>query len=273
MKHVLASLDPFTMGFMRVALAGLFGLPVLAWAGRRGLAGFLDKDVWILAFLNAFAVTLLHIGMALTTASKTSLLINVNIAFVAILSVWILRESLGPRQVAGVGLSLAGVVLLATGGDPTSLRGGEATGDAFVFTSAILAAVSIVYTKRLLERHHALTLAVSVLLMASLPLAASMFFLGGPVALVPTDWAVMLWLAGVATLLAVLLWTFGLGGTGATVSSLLLTVQVIVAASLSVVLLGELLTLVFVVGGAMILGSVHLASSRGRMPQAPRSDG
>jgi drug/metabolite transporter (DMT)-like permease len=262
MKHVLASLDPFAMGFVRVALAGLFGLPVLVRAGTRGLAVFLDKEVWILALLNAFAVTLLHLGMDLTTASKTSLLINVNIAFVAVLSVWLLKEALGSRQIAGVGLGLVGVVLLGTEGDPASMHGGEATGDALVFASAILAAVSIVWTKRLLAKHEALTLAVAVLLIAALPLAAASSVLGGPIVLAPLDWAVMVWLAGVSTLVAVLLWTFALGGLGATVSSLLLTVQVFVAAGLAVFLLGDPLTPVIVVGGALILGSVHLASVR-----------
>lgn len=269
MKHVLASLDPFAMGFVRVALAGLFGLPVLAWAGKSGLAVFVDRHVWILAMLNAFAVTLLHIGMALTTASKTSLLINVNIVFVAVLSLGILNEKLGRRQIGGVGLGLASVALLATGGDPRAMQGGEAAGDALVFASAILAAVSIVYTKRLLRKHDALSLATAVLLLASLPLGGAMVFLGGPVALAPLDWAIMLWLAGVGTLLAVLLWTLGLRGIGATVSSLLLTVQVFVAAALSVLLLGEPLTLVLVVGGAMIVGSVHFASARGSRPWPP----
>jgi DME family drug/metabolite transporter len=260
MKYLLASVDPYTLGGLRIGLAGIFGIPLLLRVRPRPRALFLDRDVWALVLLNALAVTLLHVGVDQTTASKTSLIINVNIVFVAIASFWILKETLHRTQAAGIGLGLAGVLLVTTGGDLTSAQGGEILGDALVFASAILAALSIVLTKRLLVRYDFVSLGVGALLMMSLALIPPAVLLGRPASLAPIGWGVVVWAAGVSTLFASLLWTLGLRGVTATVSSLLLAVQVLVAAGLSLALLEEPLTFTFVVGTLLILGAVHLAS-------------
>ncbi|HYU05617.1 MAG TPA: DMT family transporter [Thermoplasmata archaeon] len=259
-KFLLTFLDPFSLGFIRVGIAAVLATPLLFLRRSGVLEVFLDGGVWLVACLSAVSITLLHVAITMTTASKASLIVNANLVFIALFSVWLLKERLTGRQIGGIGIALAGVGLLAAGSDPQAALRPGAIGDALALSSAALSGLTVVLTKRLLDRHDYVRLAVAVLLIASVALVVPMFAFGGPIALPLVGWTVLLWVAGISTFLATLMWTFGLGKVGATVSSLLFAVQVVVAAGLSVLLLSEPITLAFLVGSVLILGAVRLTA-------------
>jgi drug/metabolite transporter (DMT)-like permease len=259
-KFLLGFLNPFSLGFLRVGLAALLATPLLLRRRSGVLDVFLDRGVWFVACLSAVSITLLHVAVMMTTASKASLIVNANLVFIAIFSIWLLKERLTRPQIGGTGLALAGVALLAVGSEPQSLLRPEVVGDALALSSAALSGFMVVLTKRLLARHEAVSLAVAVLLIAAVSLVVPMFVFGGPIAVPLVGWSVVLWLAGISTFLATLFWTFGLEKVGATVSSLLFAVQVVVAAGLSVLLLSEPMTPTFLVGSVLILGAVRFVA-------------
>ena len=258
-KYVLGFIDPFTFGFLRVGIASVFAAPIFLFHRSARIDVFLDRSVWSVGCLSALSISLLHLGVALTTASKTSLIISFNVVFVAIFSVGILKDRLTRSQIIAIGLSVVAIVLLTIGGDPLRLLRIEAVGDSLAFGSAAVSAYTVVQTKRLLVRFDYLNLGAAVLLIAALSLVVPQVIFGGPVALPSVGWGVLLWTAVVATLGTTLLWTSGLGHINATVASLLFAVQVFVAATLSIALLFESISAAFLIGAVLSLAAVRLA--------------
>src|SRR5437773_6803011 len=83
-KLTVDSVDPLFLTFARMALGASLGLLVLAAMGRLDRRIFREPIVWILGAVNAIGFDLQNEGILLTTASKTALLVNVNIVFIAI---------------------------------------------------------------------------------------------------------------------------------------------------------------------------------------------
>src|SRR3990170_6476637 len=94
--------DPFLLTFLRLGLATAGGLALLALLRRLTPAIFRNRYVWILGALNAVGYDLQHMAEVYTTASKTSLLVNVNVLFVALFMIVLFKE----RMTAGKGLGV-----------------------------------------------------------------------------------------------------------------------------------------------------------------------
>src|SRR5207247_9686097 len=88
----------------------------------------------------------------LTTASKTALLVNVNIVFIAILMVLFFGETVSREKVAGILIGLFGVVVLATKLDPASLGGGQFAGDLLVFLAGFILSFYVASVKWRVDR-------------------------------------------------------------------------------------------------------------------------
>lgn len=116
--------DPFTLNFGRwaVATAALapFALPRL-----RGLWPVVRRNFGLLLFLAFIGValfqSLVYLGLRTTTAVN-GLLINSSMpAFMILCSLAIERERATPRQIAGMLVSLAGILIIVSHGDLGSL--------------------------------------------------------------------------------------------------------------------------------------------------------
>ena len=139
---------PFFFIFTRFGLAALIVL-VYLFVARRSVRRLLDNRIlWILGITNAIGFAMEFFGMTLTTASKASLLVNVNVVFMAIFSAVLLKERISWRAKAGILAGVAGVFLTTTGGDLSVLGTGSAVGDLIIFTGGIVWAYSNIYNKR-----------------------------------------------------------------------------------------------------------------------------
>ncbi len=128
-----ADIPPIALSFWRWAAALAILLP---WAGRtlwrqRHLVGRHWPSVALLAVLgitnyNTFA----YLGLQETTATNGVLLSSVTPVLIVALTFALLGQAIRPMQAAGIALSLSGVVVIATGGEPrdllrTALNGGD----------------------------------------------------------------------------------------------------------------------------------------------------
>jgi len=263
----------FVMSFARLSISAVLGLAILLVTKRFRASIFRHPVVWILGFLNAVSFILQHAGLAFTTASKTSLLVNFNVVFVAILSYVFFRERLGPRKIAGVLLGICGVVVLETGLDLASFRGGEMIGDIMVFSAGFSWALYVLFTKRAVDSdfdYVDLSIAVIVATIPFLLFPLPFVDLGQPIA--TGSWVGVLYLGLVTTLPPLIMWSKALRNVTATVSSVLLLFEVLFAVLLSIIAIGETFLIVYVLGGAMILLGGILATStrdKGALIQEP----
>ena len=144
------------------------GVAFLVIRGRLDLSVFRNPYVWLLGALNAIAFGLQHLGQVYTTASKTALLVDVNVVFIALLMVAVFRERMTAPKVLAVFLGVAGVAVLTTRLDPSFVTQGELRGDLLVFLAGVVWSVYVVNTKEMLDRGgDYLALSVGVLVTTS----------------------------------------------------------------------------------------------------------
>ncbi len=260
-KFIVDAVDPLFITAARLGIGAVLGLLILAVLHRLDWSFLRDPLVWLLGLLNALAFNLQNVGLVYTTASKTALLVNVNIVFIAILMAVLFKERLtGPRAL-GILLGVAGVVILATKLNPAVLAGGEFLGDALVFGSGVVWAFYVVGVKVEVDRggdYIALTATVlaTTTVFAAVPLA----FLPPGLPSTALSWSVVAYLGLVPTFLPMLLYTLSLRTISPTVSSLLVLLEIVVAAVLSVLLFREVLDAFTLAGGALILLGTYVTT-------------
>src|SRR5207249_9759089 len=126
----------------------LLGMTVLAATRRLDRRVFREPLVWVLGAINAIGFELQNEGILLTTASKTALLVNVNVVIIPVLMVLFFREAMTRLKVAGILIGTLGVVVVATKLDLASLAGGQFAGDLLVFVAGVVWAFYVVGADR-----------------------------------------------------------------------------------------------------------------------------
>ncbi len=260
-KLTVGTVDPLFLTFARMGLGALLGLGVLAARRRLDLRVFRDPLVWALGAVNAAGFEFQNEGIALTTASKTALLVNVNVVFIAILMVVFFRESVTKAKVAGIVIGALGVVVLATKLDLSTLRGGQFAGDVLVFVAGVVWAFYVIGAKKAVDRggdYVALTAGIlaTTALLAALPL----FLVGWPLPTSERGWLGIVYLGLVPTFTPLMLYVASMRTISPTISALLILLEVVVAAILSFVMFRDTLDGYAFAGGALILLGAYVVT-------------
>ena len=279
-NHVgLFHLDPGTFSFARFAVGALSATAVALALGLYRPRLLLSWEVWLMGLFNSLGFLLQYMAQELTSPAKAALLINANAVVVAVLAVLMLRERLTRPLVAGIVLAVVGVFFLTTEGRIENLRGGSVLGDALAFLAGATWSVFIILNKRFLHGGHAeqenlMGLAAAVFTATAVltfPLGFAMWsdsFLRVPAAGV---WPI-LYAGLLCTTTAYLLWTVALRRLSASVSAVVLLLEVPVATVLSVGLGYEALTLAAALGGLLLFAAiawVSLYEARASPPAPP----
>jgi len=264
-KIGLRSLDPYWFAFLRFAVASFIALTYVAVAGKwRDVSSLLRRPIVIwLGVTNAVGFIFQFKGQTLTTAGNAALLINSCTIYVAIVSRFVFRERFGPAKVVAVVLGMVGVFLVTTGGRPAFAGGPGLAGDLLVLVAAFTWTFFIILDKRIVAGGdidvRSLTAAmVTVTAFSALP-AAILFAPRAFPGASPEWWAIP-YTAVFCTILPFFLWTWGLKHITATASSVIMLTEVVFALALSFLLLAERLSAGGLVGSALIVSAVVLAS-------------
>lgn len=269
-KIGVGEIDPFFYSFLRF-LIGSSLLLVIVFATRSYEPRlFKDKIIWGIAFVNAVAYNLQHAGISMTTATNAALLVDINAVFVAILAVFILGERLNYRIGLGLVLGISGVVIVTTQGDLSTVLSGTFMGNLMVFASGMLWAVYIVYQKKVLMREvniPMITAAVMILTTAFLiPLS---FPFVQDYSVTEIGMASAIYTGLFCSGLAFIIYNTGLSRVSATISSIILLLEIVFAVFFAFIILSEVPTPPVVLGGALIvlaIGVITLWNNR----KAPR---
>lgn len=235
---LFAGLLLFSPGRLRVGWRSLPGLVSV---------GVVSGGIGTVCYANA---------VALTSVSLAALLLYTSPAWVVLLAWRFLGEPIGPRQGLAVAAAFAGCALLAQVYDPSALRA-SVTGILFGLGSGFTYALFSVLSKRVLEQHHPLSVnayAFGAAALVLLPLQSEPL----PTGLGADVWPWLLaWVVGVL-LIALFAFNAGLRSLPASLVSLLVMWQLVVAVPLGVVLLGEPLGLLQALGALFVVASVAI---------------
>ena len=263
------SFDPISLNFWRWTIATLamapFALPAL-----RGKGALLRRHAGILLILALTGIaifqSLVYLGLSSTTAVN-AVLINSSIPLFILLCSWVIeRERASPRQVAGMLLSLAGILVILSRGSPGALLELEVhAGDAWVLLAMPVWGIYSVLLKRRpaelggLPFLFVISLAGVVMLLPFAGLAAAQRALQLPTA---AEALGVLYMGLMASVVAFICWNRGVAAVGANAAGFTVHLLPAFGTVLAIVFLGETFAPFHAAGIATILAGVLLATVR-----------
>lgn len=262
-KYIMTAIPPLPWATMRAVSAAVLILGCVLLSGHRFRWSL--GDVAKIALCSVFGVVINQIcfveGLQRTDTSHSSIInstIPVATLWIAILA---RRERVTSRKMAGIGLSLAGVVyLIAHSGTVLPRRFVE--GDVLTVINALSYSIFLVISKPVLARHGSLS-NTALLLMSG---AVGIALIGGPqlaridVTAVPVGiWGAAVLVVVFPTVGAYLLSFWALKRVESSTVALFIYMQPIIASLLALVLLGEPVGPEILLSGALIFAGLAVA--------------
>ncbi len=268
-KIALTQSQPITLIVIRLGI-GLCVLYPIAW--RRGALGGLSlRDHVLMILLGVIGVAghqwLQAEGMLTTNATTASWLAALAPAFMVILAGFFLRERITPGQVAGLGLALLGALLVAMRIEGMEIGKGNWVGLTLLVGSSLAWAAYSIAGKAMTERCSPLQIAVYSMTWGWL-FSLSILLINGDwsevILFQPEVWLALIFLGVASTGFAYALYFFALSGSQATIIAALQYLEPLITLVIAIVLLGEIVTTMSLLGGGLILFGVAWVERSGR---------
>lgn len=264
--------EPASLAFWRWGIAFLILLP-FAWTGLRDHRATLRQEtpaLLVLGFLGmVICGAVVYIGLKYTTATNAALIYSTTPVQVIALE-WIFsRQRVSASQAFGIVSALTGVMIIIFKGQPEALLTLDLNvGDICIAAGALSWSVYTI----ILKRPHLRKLPTMTVMGATTFLGAVMlapFALwetvnAGGLPTSPTAWASILGVALIASVLAYSSYQKGVQLVGPARTSLFMYLMPVYAAALAALLLGETIGWYHVLGAALIIGGVALATGLAR---------
>ena len=263
-KVGLQDFPPMVLAFLRFVI----GLVVVGgWSLFRRVSLSLRRGelprLMLLTAIFILQIICLNTGTKLTTASRSTIFINVYPFFTALFAhFWIPGERLSVAKTLGIIVAFSGVFVTVA----PNLGEGETSilGDILVLVSGCFLGLRVVVTKLLVQAIHPYRLLVWYLSL-SLPCYAAMgFFLerGEPMQLTLSSAAALLYQGGVIAGYCFLAWTAILERYSASKLVVLFFATPLSGVLFSHLVLGDELTLSLLVGALLVAGGIYLVNMR-----------
>jgi drug/metabolite transporter (DMT)-like permease len=267
-----AALDeiPFvTLNALRFGIAAVILAPIV-WRGRHLLPTDRGGRLRLLA-IAVFGFcgnkALEFLGLSMTTATDTALLITSESLVTLLLAVLILGERLQRRTALALAMGGFGVYVMVEGGlvAPHLLRGGQGVGDGIVVASLVLESVATVAGARLMRGGAPVIVTGAAVILSECvwaPAAIGWGLHSGAPHLSTAGWIGVVYLAVVTTVIAYSGWFWGLQRLSAQDVTPLLLVQPLAGTLIAAVVRGERPGASTLFGGACVLAGVALVALR-----------
>lgn len=262
-KIFFGEMQPIAMAFVR----SIISVPLLIL-----VAYYLNPNVkavlknWkALLLLGAIGVTAFQLfqnfGLVYATAMESSVLLNIDPIFIAILASVYLKEKLDAKKIVGILIAFIGISIIV-------LRGSAGTfvltplgilGDLLAIGGAFSWAVYSVYGKKVMEKVSPYDMTAYAALFGAVILGALAFSFEG--VYLPTSangWAILIYLGLGVSGVAYLMWFVALEGLSAYKAGIALFFVPLVGILVSALLLGETLDLAFGIGAIIVIIGMYI---------------
>jgi len=275
-KHILSELSPLTTSALRFIIAGLLMLIWSSWRKELTWLPIKQNFLYLLALgatgvfsYNYFFAT----GLQYTTAVTAALIIVINPVFTTCIASFFMGEAWNWRTLLGVIISLLGVSLVVSKGDLSVLtQMSIGRGEIYLFGSV---ASWVIYT--LLVKKASRTIGTTVVTAVSTMMGAVMLLV---LSIIKEDqWSKVLnlsnqtmleiiYLATCATVIAFLLFNWGIQRIGATKASAYINLMPINALWIAVFLYGEKISAYHLIGMSLTLLGVYITTQNKIQPMS-----
>ena len=266
-KVALKDVSPITVVWLRFSMGVL--ILGIAVAMRRQFS-LPNRNEWayfaLLGFLGiTFHQWLQSNGLQTSEAGTTAWIVSTTPVFMALLGWIVLKEGLSWPKITGIFLAFAGVLLVVSKGDLTSVSVGRfgAPGDKLILVSAVNWAVFSVLSRRGLKSYPASLMMFYVMSLGWI-FTSILFFAGTNVSEIPNltfeGWLGVAFLGIFCSGLAYIAWYDALQALSAAQTGAFLYIEPLVAVVAAFFVLGEPITFVSLIGGGIILLGVWLVN-------------
>ena len=255
-KLGLMEFDPISLGCLRFGLAALAFIPILAVTHELKMP---PKSDWGLFLLIAFLAVPLNqglflCGIKLTFAGHGALLYATTPMIVLVLSVMIGREHPSIKKFCGILLGFLGVILVLLD-KQVAFSQNTYLGDFLIFMGVVVWGIYTLLIKNMVTRYSPIYLTgISLILGAILFLPIAIPFLAS-MDLAKITWrgiGALLYLSLLTSVFAYFIWSWGLKQFDASKTAIVSNLQPIVAALLGWFVLGEPISITFVIGAIAV---------------------
>lgn len=269
-KIAVGQISPTTVVWLRFAM----GIPILLIAViMRKQFAFPKGGEWLyfalLGFLGiSFHQWLQSNGLKTAQATTTAWIVSTSPAFIAILGWMVLKEKLNLLQSSGIVLAMIGVLGVVSKGDFSTLAIGKfgSYGDFLILISAVNWAVFSILSRRGLKSHPSTMMTFWIMTIGWLITSAA-FLAGKSYTEIPLldirGWLAMIFLGVFTTGLAYIAWFDALSQLPAAQTGAFLFIEPLTSMVVAAIILNEQITLVSVLGGAVILVGIWLVNRQG----------
>ncbi len=256
-KEVMGEAGPFTVAAGRFAIGLAVLLPLACREGFRARL-VMSRTYLLFGFTGVFlAYGLQNLALIFTSAGSAALVVALQPAAVVLMGMLFLREKLPTARLLGIGLAIAGVVMVSgvafAGGGANMLLGNA------LMAGAVLAYGAYAAQGRLLGVDHppSLTTAASfgAGLLFLLPFMMGGFYLNGLPELGTEGLLVLLYLGVSTTAATFLLWNYALRHLGAGAAGLYFNLVPVAGLGFAI-LFGGHVGILELAGGALAIGGI-----------------
>ena len=262
LKLGLEEIPPITLAFLRFVIVLPFLITFTYYRDKHAFDRHILKDWKIFSIMGLTGVTLYHLfqnlGLKLTTASNSSLIISANPVFIALLDHLYLKERITMRRVFGITLAFLGVILVIRPLE-WSLNPMGITGDLLSLGAGLSWAFYSVLSRKALSNYGADKVTTFSMIFGTLFLLPSALALEKPV--LPTTawiWFLLLFLSLLSSGLAYLFWSKALEDVSATKAGVFLFFLPMVSVSVAHFVLLEPLDILFAAGAVFVMIGVAI---------------
>jgi drug/metabolite transporter (DMT)-like permease len=263
-KITVDEISPINLAFIRFLIATPFMFFIILLRKREKTLP--KKELPALVVLGLSGVTLIYIfqyiGIEYTTASTASVLINVNVIFIAILSFLFLKEQFSLKKTGGVALSFIGVIIVIFAqmrNEAIAFSDIFLLGCILVLLSAGCWSIYSIVGKRILTKHDPITVTAYAFAIGTvfyLP------FISYDIATVIQNisingWMAILYLAFLSSVFGYICWYYALSKIEASRAAVFLNLIPLFTITMSF-FFNEIPTIIFLVGAILIIYGVYL---------------
>jgi drug/metabolite transporter (DMT)-like permease len=265
-KFGLSEIAPLAFPVFRFGVGGIALLVILRL--REGSVGVRREDLPLLVLVGFFGLTLSQISLVFaltnTSASDTALLGASAPIMTALLAAAVGLERSGRRFWVAVSIGLGGVVLIVVGGPSGAKLGSNLLGDGLALTNVFVSSVSVLPILPLLRRysaHRILTYEMLIGTAILLPFAVPGLVAQNYAQVTLAGWGSLAYAVVFSGIVTNLLYFTAIGRVGPSRAAVYQYLQSFLAVLFAVMLLGEHVSLVQVLGGIVVVGSIVFGRS------------